>query len=203
MGRLVDGHSEQVGNLRMDPGYPSRTRQSQAYLIKDSAELCTIPEESSEAMEALLAEEKDVVEIHHPAPTLSSVFSDYVRDMFEAAITGNALEFFGSDSTFDLDGELCDKPSPLDELPPALSLSSCSKPSFRRRLRPHELSPQESEFPMDCLPSVPVCLSAPTGPPARFWAEQAQQAALAEHICNQALPPSTIPDIQRQSLLST
>jgi len=39
---------------------------------------------------------------------------------------------------------------------------------------------------MDCLPSSPMCYSAPKGPPLEYWAEQMQCAAVGEALCEQA-----------------
>jgi hypothetical protein len=187
----------------------------------------SIPEEPSEFMQLLLAEEEamrleeaamtakvddtetasccwdypdsELVEEDNTAaqPALqfqNMLFGDYVSDMFELAFRGGVLEFFGSERTVNametamsLEGiERRSVDAATEKLPAATSLPSCSRPSFRKRLRPFDLPPQEEEFPMDCLPSAPVCSSAPQGPSLEFWAEQLQHAALTEEVCRRS-----------------
>jgi len=115
-----------------------------------------------------------------------SSFSDYVQEMFEAAFSGNVLEFFEpqSQGLGDLASQSHDKA--FDIFPCGASLKACSRPTFRKRVRPRELPPGEEELPMDCLPSTPPCLSAPEGPSLRMWAEKLQEATFADHLRSQA-----------------
>lgn len=116
-----------------------------------------------------------------------SAFADYVRDMFDAAFNGNVLEFFDAGSMLGLATDVPDATTEsLPELPPGQKnflMQPCSRPSFRKRLRPRELPPGAEEFPMDCLPSAPTSLEAPKGPTMEAWAENMQLAALAEEVC--------------------
>jgi len=127
-----------------------------------------------------------------------SLLNDYMSDMFEAAFSGGVLEFFGSVGSENLPGfEVVD----LAKLPEAASIEPCSRPSFRKRLRPRELPPQAEEFPMDCLPSTPVCLSAGSAPTLEHWAEEMQGAALAEEIRKHNFP--RLEDVQKEAPLDS
>jgi hypothetical protein len=99
------------------------------------------------------------------------------------------LEFFESSDVQTFDRKSCDAAQARvnHELPQASSLEPCSRPWFRKHLRPREVPPPPEELHMDCLPSVPACGSAPSGPSTQFWAEQMQCAALADEICKDTL----------------
>jgi len=193
-------------HLRCSMGRVCRTSPDKA--LHDATEP-PIPEESSVFLEALLAEEElleaemanpggedenESVCSDYPDSELveetesktkvqnhENVFLDYMLDMFEAAFSGDVLEFFESGNMQGLELAL-PADTTVDKLPKAASLKPCSRPSFRKLLRPREIPPEAEEFPMDCLPSESVCFSAPPGPTLERCAAQMQCAALAEEI---------------------
>lgn len=114
-----------------------------------------------------------------PAPQPKNLLQDYMQEVFEMAFRGEVLEFFSSPTA----GAETEKASPATSatapaaLPSAGSLQACTRPSFRKRVRPRELPPSEEELFMDCLSSSHVCASAPSSTSLSYWANRMQEAA--------------------------
>lgn len=204
----VEDHSDEAAHLSAqfdDEAHivfelkePPIPEESQDELVEESGDVIAAEVASAcgDYPDSELVE--DAHNFGHFEPSQGSLFNDYMSNMFEAAFSGGVLEFFGSVGSENLPGfEVVD----VAQLPEAASIEPCSRPSFRKRLRPRELPPQAEEFPMDCLPSTPVCLSAGNAPTLEHWAEEMQGEALAEEICKHNFP--RLEDVKKEAPLDS
>jgi hypothetical protein len=106
-----------------------------------------------------------------------SFFFHYVQDMLDLALCGDVSDFFGpgvSDEAQDATVEVA-----TTVVAQAAELSPCSRPTFRKLLRPRAV-PRQEEFSMQCLQSTTVCLEAPKGPDLEVWAERLSSSVITE-----------------------
>mmetsp|Transcript_71607 Transcript_71607/g.113187 ORF Transcript_71607/g.113187 Transcript_71607/m.113187 type:complete len:560 (+) Transcript_71607:63-1742(+) len=131
-----------------------------------------------------------------------SMFSAYVLDMFEMALSGNVSDYFKVVGQGHLPVESVDERGMhlSDQIPQPSSLKPCSRPSFRRRLRPREIQQSESVA-MDCLPFTPACSQTSEKRPLEFWAEQLELAAVAEDAFNEMMALSSTFEVQVEDQL--